>query len=158
MQFFGCLLYIGRHFLDSARRPGNSTEDIPADRCAEHLSSAREALLVRNDSAIEGASHPFHMFADAQITDPQLAERPVEIGKHSIEEALAEPARSRPLCLETMQIEKRMHTNQLKAPVECVRNAVIGEEDRLPRLLNHPLVRDVGGNLGTVACGSENHR
>jgi hypothetical protein len=98
------------------------------------------------------------MFADAQITNSHLAERSVEIGKHSIEKALAEPARSRPLCLETMEIEKRMHANQLKAPAEYVRNAVIGEENRLRRLLDYPLVRDIGGNLGTVACGRENHR
>ena len=90
------------------------------------------------------------MLADTEITDPHLAQRAVEIGKHSVEKALAERARLRPIRLEAMKIKKRVKANQFKAPVERVRYAIVGEENRLAGLLNDPPVRDICSLSGQI--------
>ena len=91
------------------------------------------------------------MLADAEVTDPHLAQGAVEIDKHSVEKALAERDRLRPIRLEAMKIKKRMKANQFKAPVERVRYAIVGEKSRLAGLLNDPPVGDVGSLSGRIA-------
>ena len=98
------------------------------------------------------------MLADAEITDPHLAQRAVEIGEHSVEKALAERARLRPIRLEAMKIKKRVEANQFKAPVERVRYAIVSEENRLAGLLDDPPVRDVCSLAGRITSGERKHR
>jgi hypothetical protein len=97
------------------------------------------------------------MLAHAEVTDTHLAQRAVEIGKHSVEKALAERARLRPIRLEAMKIKKRMKANQFKAPVERVRYAIVGEKSRLAGLLNDPPVRDICSPAGQIASGERKH-
>jgi hypothetical protein len=97
------------------------------------------------------------MLADTEVTDPYLAQRAVEVGKHSVEKALAERARLRPIRLEAMKIKKRVKANQFKAPVERVRYTIIGEENRLAGLLNDPPVREVCSLSGRIASGERKH-
>jgi hypothetical protein len=97
------------------------------------------------------------MLAHAEVTDPHLAQRAVEIGKHSVEKALAERARLRPIRLEAMKIEERMKADQFKAPVERVRYAIVGEKSRLAGLLNDPPVRDVCSLAGQTASAERKH-
>jgi outer membrane protein assembly factor BamE (lipoprotein component of BamABCDE complex) len=51
-----------------------------------------------------------------------------------------------------------MQTNQLKASVERIWDAVVGEENRLQRLLNHALVGKLSGLISRTACGEQHHR
>ena len=98
------------------------------------------------------------MLADAEVTDPHLAQRAVEIGEHSVEKALAERARLRPIRLEAVKIEKRVEAHQFKAPVERVRYAILSEENGLAGLLDHAPICDVCSLAGRIASGERKHR
>ena len=141
---------VSRHLIRSTIRWANSAEDIPSEGRSERRIVAGEPGFVREYAAVEGSSHPLHMRADAEVTDPHLAKRAVEIGEHLVEKALAERARLRPIRLEAMKIKKRMKANQFKAPVECVRHAIVSEENPLPGLLDDPSVRDVCSLSGRI--------
>jgi len=52
-----------------------------------------------------------------------------------------------------MEVQKRMQANKLKAPVECVGYAIVGEENRLPGLLDHAPIREIGSTTGQIASG-----
>src|SRR5690348_13671552 len=97
------------------------------------------------------------MSADAEIADPHLAQRAIEIGEDSVEQTLAEPARPGPVVLEPMKTEKRMKTNQLKATVYCVRHTVIREENGLAGLLDDAVIREVYGLTSRIASGEREH-
>src|SRR5262249_53099637 len=74
----------------------------------------------------------------------------------SVEKALAQPAGLRPLSLEAMKIQKSMQTNKLEPAVERVRNAVFGEENRLPSLFDHPPIGEIGSITRSKASGGRN--
>jgi hypothetical protein len=97
------------------------------------------------------------MLADAEITDTHFAQRAVEVGEHPVEKALAEQAGLRPILLEAMKIKKGMKANQLKAPVERVRYAIVRKENSLAGLLDNPPVRDICSLAGQIASGEGKH-
>src|SRR5215469_8960112 len=77
----------------------NSAEEVSRQRRGEHRIIAGEPGLVRQDAPIERAGHAFDVLADAEVADPDLAQRAVEVGEHAVEEALGESTRLRPLGL-----------------------------------------------------------
>ena len=98
------------------------------------------------------------MLADAEVTDPHLTQRAVEIGEHSVEKALTERARLGPVRLKAMEIKKRMKADQVKAPVERVRYAILSEENRLAGLLDHAPVCGICSLAGRIVSGEGKHR
>ena len=149
---------VRRHVIRSAFRPRNGAEDVPGEGCSQRRIIAGEPGFIGEDAAIEGSSHALHMLADAEIADPHLAQRAVEIGEHFVEKTLAEQARLRPILLEAMKIKKRVKANELKAPVERVRYAIVSKENRLAGLLDDPPVRDVCSLASRIVSGERKHR
>ena len=54
-----------------------------------------------------------------------------------------------------VQIQECVETDDLEAPVERIRHAILREENRLPALLDHPPVGKIGGLTSLVAAGKE---
>jgi outer membrane protein assembly factor BamE (lipoprotein component of BamABCDE complex) len=51
-----------------------------------------------------------------------------------------------------------MQADQFEAPIERVWDAVVGEENRLPRLLDHASESEIGGGItGRIASGERSH-
>ena len=98
------------------------------------------------------------MLADAEVTDPHLAQRAVEIGEHSVEKALAKRARPGPVRFQAMKIKKRMKANQFEAPVERVWHAILSEKNGLAGLLDHASVCDDCRLAGRIVFGERKHR
>jgi len=46
-----------------------------------------------------------------------------------------------------------MQTDQLKASIQCVGHAIFGKEDRLPSLLDHAAICEIGGVTDNTASG-----
>jgi hypothetical protein len=134
VQFSDCTTNVSRHHSRSGFRRRDSAEKVTGERRSKRRIVAGKPRFIGQDAAVKGPSHALHVLSDTEITDPNLAQRAVEIGEHSVEKALGEPARLGPIGLETMKIQKRMEANQFKAPVERVRYAILGEENRLSSL------------------------
>jgi hypothetical protein len=149
---------VRRQVTRSGLRVRNGAEDVPSEGCTEHRIIAGEAGFIGEDAAVEGSRHALDVLADAEIPDPHLAQRAVEISEHSVEKALAKQARLRPIRLEAMKINKRVEANQFKAPVERVRYAIVREENRLAGLLDDPPVSDVCSLAGRIVSAERKHR
>src|SRR5205814_9179212 len=136
----------------------NGAENVPSEGCSKRRIIAGEPGLIGENAAVKGSSHALHMLADAEVTNPHLTQRAVEIGEHSVEKTLAEWARPRPVRLEAVKIKKRMKTNQFKAPVERVRYAILSEENAFAGLLDDAPVCDVRSLAGRIVSGERKHR
>ena len=130
----------------------NGAKEIANQRRGEHRIVTGKPGFVRKDAAVEGLSHVLRMFAYAEVADPYFAQRAVEIGEHSVEKALANPARLRPFGLEPVKVKECMEANQLKTPVKRVWHAMLHKEDRLASLIHDPLIRDIGGLSRQITC------
>jgi hypothetical protein len=52
-----------------------------------------------------------------------------------------------------MKIQKCVQANELEAPIERVRYATLSEENRLPRLLDHAPISQIGSIPRRIASG-----
>jgi hypothetical protein len=77
------------------------------DRCEEIPSSGRaqDRVIVLRPSPWARIDHrtPLPCISRAYLPMPNLAQRTIELGKHPVEEALAELIRLRALCSEVME-------------------------------------------------------
>jgi len=153
MQISRRTTHIAYHHAGKGHRFRDGAKDIPNQCRAEHRVAAVEPFLMGSDSPVEGEYHTFYMSSDAQIAGTHLSERAIEIGEHSVEEALADSSCSRAFALETMQIQEGMKADQLKAAVQRIGHTVIGKEDRLPSLLDYAAISEIAGITEYIASG-----
>ena len=76
---------VSRHLIRSTIRWTNSAEDIPSEGRSERRITAGEPGFIGENAAVEGSSHALDVLADAEIANPHLAKRAVEIREHSVE-------------------------------------------------------------------------
>jgi hypothetical protein len=153
MQISRRTAHIACHHAGKGQRFRDGAKDIPNQCRAERGVAACEPFLIGSNSPIEGECHTFYVPSYAQIAGSHLSERAIEIGEHSVEEALADSPRAWAFELETMQIQERMKTDQLKAAVQRIGHTVVGKEDRLPSLLDHAAISEIAGIAEYVASG-----
>src|SRR4029077_12183152 len=86
----------------------HGAEQVAREGRLQRRVAAGQPLFISLDSAVERLHHPLHLTADAEIAGAHLAQRPVEIGEHRIDKALAELRRRRRLALQAGEEEKHM--------------------------------------------------
>lgn len=137
-------MHIIGHLVDKRSRVDNGAEEISGQCCPEGLVITAERRFIGANATVEGARHALDMLADAQVANAHLAQRAIKIGKHPIEEPLAQPIRPRSLRLEAMEVQKRVQTDKLETTVDRVGDAKLREENGSPTLLHHPPISSVG--------------
>ncbi len=136
---------IGRESPDMPVIGFDGTKDIAHNRVAQRfvVVFALQCMIKGGCTTVKCLGHLLDSAPDTQVTDPDLTQGTIEVGKHDVEQLLGLRLALFTTCSQSAHGQQSMQHHHLETSIQGIRNAKVVEKNRLAGVGHNNIVKSV---------------